>query len=229
MSTAFKAKATNKGGGGSEVPPAGAHPAVLIAIIDLGTHEDEYNGKPSYPRQVLFVWELTTEKLAGTKSRNHVLARDYTIGYSGEVILGPKNGLRKMLEGWRGKAYGEGDDIDIAAPLGRSCVLTVKHGESAKKNTYAKIESVTPVPKGLAVPPAERCKPFTWEIHEGAELPPEREWLPFVYGEKVEDVIKGSYEWRGLPVPKVERGKNGDSGGEAQHPADPNPGSEIPF
>jgi hypothetical protein len=229
MATAFKGKATNKSSGSSEVPPAGAHPAVLIAVIDLGTHQDEYNGKPTYLRKGLFVWELTAEKMSGTTGRNHVLGRDYTIGSGDGVVLGPKSGLRKMLEGWRGKPYGDGEDIDIVAPLGRPCVLTVKLGKSGKGNDYAKIEAVAPVPKGLNVPPAARCKPFAWEISEpGVGLPGDWSWLPYVYGEKVEDIIKSSYEYKGEAVPTSDRNGSG-SEGAAPHPDDPNPASDIPF
>lgn len=59
----FQLKA-NKGGGGNggeQVPP-GNHPAVLVALIDMGTQHDEYQGKASWRCNVLLVWELPTKK-----------------------------------------------------------------------------------------------------------------------------------------------------------------------
>ncbi len=219
--SAFKARVTNQGGEKTEVPPAGAHPAVLVAIIDLGTHEDEYNGKATFLRKCLYVFELTAEKMTGFKDRNHVVTKDFTIGGNGEIVLGPKNGLRKMLEGWRGSQYPEGQEIDIAGPLGKPCLVTIKHGKSGKGNDYAKIEAVAPVPKGLAVPPATHA-PFAWEIGNTGE-PPAEDWIPYLYGTPVVDVIKGSHEFLKKPIPK----RNGGATEPEEEPV--GAGANIPF
>jgi hypothetical protein len=182
----FKQKATS--GGDYAIPPAGAHPAVLV---DLGTHEYTYNGKITKNRKVFLVWELTAEPNQG--GGNFVVGCDYTLR------LNPKAALQAIVEKWRGRALGEGEEFELTALLGTPCLLTLVHKSSQNNRTYAKIDSIGPLPKGMAAPPAT-LTPFCWEIGDAAELPG---WLPFVYGEPAQDVIARSAERTGLGVAPV--------------------------
>ena len=56
--SAFKNKASS-GGGDFAVPPAGSHPAVMVALVDLGMHTDTYQGDTTTNRKLFLVWELT--------------------------------------------------------------------------------------------------------------------------------------------------------------------------
>ena len=197
MSSPWDVTATTAAGG-SEVAPAGSHPAVLVALIDLGTHEETFEDKVKGTsrtvdlRKVLMAWELTAEPIAGLKGgRNHVVSRDYNVTFS------QKSGLRKMIEGWRGKSFAEGEGFDLGKLLGQKCMVTVKHGTSARGNTFAKFDGVAPVPKGLAVP-APKIKPFAWSVDDGEFPIPD--WLPYLYGESVADVIKRCKERNGNVV-----------------------------
>lgn len=181
----WKAKATSGNGQFSEQPPAGNHPAVLIGLIDLGTQESSFQGKVEWKRQVMLVWELTTEKLSGMKDANHVIANRYTFS------LNAKATLRKLLEDWRGKRYGEDEEVDIAAVLGKPCLLGIKHAQSGDR-TFANVAGVQAVPKGLTVPPAQR-KPVEWQV--GYDLDQLPDWLPYLYGEPVKEVIQRCKEW----------------------------------
>ena len=193
MSTATKSPwgvTATSGGAKSEVPPAGSHPAVLVAIVDLGTHretfKDEKNGERTADlRKVLFAWELTSEPMSGMKDSNHIMTRDYNVTFSN------KSSLRKMVEGWRGKAFAEGEGFDVGVLLGKACLLTVTHAESARGNTYAKIGGIAPLPKVMTAPPPKR-KLTTW-MESGSDET-ELSWLPFLYGEPVADVVKRCLE-----------------------------------
>ena len=153
--TAFKGKAPKKSEGGDfHNPPAGSHPAVLVAMIDLGTQDEDFEGKPRKVHQVYLVWELTAEQLPGS-TFNHALGKVFTLSFH------EKGGLRKLAEKWRGKAYNAEDEIDYGAMLGKSCLLTVEHKTNkAGDRTYANFAGVSPVPKGLSVPAASaHCWP----------------------------------------------------------------------
>lgn len=178
--SAFNVKASSPKSG--DMAQAGSHPAVLVAMVDLGTHEDEYQGKKSRHRKAYLVWELTAE------ASHQVIGRDYTISFA------PKAALRGLVEKWRGRAFAENEEFDLSKILGKPCLLTVVHGTSSKGNPFAKIDGVSPVPKGMPVPPPSRT-PFSWEI-SGKDLPA-ADWLPFIYGEAVTDVIRRSEEYRG--------------------------------
>lgn len=201
----FKTKANNTGGEKFETPPIGNHPAILIGIYDLGTQENDYQGTSRRVRQVYLIWELTTEKQEGFKDRNHVAGKPYT--FSGHK----KAGLRQLLEKWRGREYAEGEEVDVLAALGKSCLLTITHTQSGDR-TFAKVDGVGPVPKGLPVPPAQRI-PFAWSIDEGMMAlnvktgkleadptrkdPPDDDWIPYLYGEHPKDTVARSDEITG--------------------------------
>lgn len=187
-----KLKANSGGGEFSELVPAGNHPAVLIGIIDLGTHSEQFQGQPPKDtHKVMLVWELPTEQKSDSKI-NHVIAGTYTYSFH------KKAGLRVMIEKWRGKGYNEGEDFLISDMLGKQCLLSVIHKASADgSKTYANVAGAAGMPKGMKCPPAQN-KPICWAIGDGPV--PDDPWLPRSYGEKLADVIARSKEAQGRPV-----------------------------
>lgn len=187
VNSPWKQKATN-GGGEFDVPDAGSHPAVLVALIDLGTHEDEYQGQTRTVRKVFLAWELVGEPKPGGGG-NFVVGRDYNLSF------GQKAKLRETVEKWRGKAFSEGEDFDLSALLGKSCLVTLVHKTSQNSGkTYAKIDGVTALPKGMkAAPPT--VGPVQWSVDSGGPIPDEP-WLPYVYGEPLKQVIERSAEYK---------------------------------
>ncbi len=184
--TVMRGKATSNAD--FETPPAGNLPAVLVGIIDLGTHEHPgfQGGPPETKRTVLLVWELVEELKADSKMR-HTIGRSYTLSFA------KKAGLRILLEKWRGRDYMPGDDIDISKVLGMSCLLSVTH-TSKGDNTYARVDGIAPVVKGMTVP-APQNRPLLWEIDSGQPIP-EADWIPYVFGESVKDLVERSDEWK---------------------------------
>jgi hypothetical protein len=204
-------KATAGGGGDRDnfVPPAGTQPAVLVAIIDNGTHREVYEDKEKGTsrevdvRKLALVWELPTRKISGYKDRNHVVAKGYTFS------TGPNSKLRQLMETWRGKKYAEGENMDLGEILGQPFLLGLTHGTSAAGKKYARIETVAAVPEGMTVPPPLHT-PFRWAIGDGPY--PNPDWVPYLYGEPVRDIIARSMEGRA-----------------AKQAAGGNDGEEIPF
>lgn len=185
----FKTTAKNSGGG-FELPEAGNQPAVVVALIDLGTQESEYKGKVSLVPRILLVWELTTQKMSGS-DHNHLLAKDYAFYPDMSV----KSALRVMLEKWRGRAFVDGEVFDLTTLLGKSCLVDVVHGQSGSGNAYAKVAGVSALPRGMSAPHPKR-KPVAWEIEGADRLPEHLDWLPFLFGRNPIDVIRNSQEWK---------------------------------
>ena len=194
----FEQTATS-GGGATEIPPAGTHPAVLVGIVDLGTHTEEFEDKDKAGnktgkkrvvdvRRILLAWELVTEAMAGKKDTNHVATKDYSLSFT------PKSGFRLMVEKWRGKAFADGEKFDPVKLLGQKCLVTIKHGKSAKGNDYANFDGVSPPIKGMTIPDA-KSKPTTWTFKEGGAALAAIPWMPtYLYGEKIVDLISRSKE-----------------------------------
>lgn len=172
-------KASKGNGDGFPKAPAGNHPAVLVAIVDLGTQKQEYQGNVTWQRRAYFCWELTAEAVPGFKDKNFLVGLDLNIS------LNEKAKLRKWIEARVGKQIPEGVEYDIRKELGQKCLLNV-----AEKNGYPKVEGMGAVPKGMAVPDA-KTPPFLFSLDErkpdgSFELP---DWLPWLYGSKLGDVI----------------------------------------
>lgn len=177
--------------GGGTIPPAGNNAGICVAVIDLGTHDPgSFQGEKRDPvRQVVIVWELPGATIAGTKNTRHHIAERYTLSFH------EKAKLRKTLESWRGAKYGAGQQIDLQKLLGRPCLLNIMHQPSGER-VYAKLKDVTSLPQGMQVAPPSHT-PFAWYIGGGQPLP-EADWLPWVYGSKVADLIASSPEWQAL-------------------------------
>lgn len=185
--TGFKVKPTS-GQGGTEKPPVGNHAAVQVAIIDMGTHEEEFQGRKSWRRKAYFVWELVTEKMSGTHDRNHVIAIDLF------VSLNDKAKLRKFIESRTGKKLDESQEFDITSELGQKCLI----GVVANAKGYPRVETVSAVPKGLPFPDPQH-KPVVITLDEIKAGTPIPDWVPWLYGEKLADVIARCREIAGDP------------------------------
>ncbi len=196
----MKLKATSGGGQDFEIPESGPQPAVLVAIIDIGTHEKSYGGDAKVQTELYLAWELPGAKMTGM-NRNHVLPRVLT------KSLHVKSGLYKLITQWRGSAIPDGEDFDVEKLLGQPCQLNVAHEQSKKGRTFAKVEGVTKLMKGVQAP-AATLKPVFYVLDRNVQ-PPSDNWLPFTY-----DLVKSSFEWLGKPIPT--RGESGGTNGERQ-------------
>jgi hypothetical protein len=185
--SAWTQKATSKGSGGDfEKAPVGNHPAVLVAIIDMGRQEQEFQGKVTTPHRAYFVWELVTEKVSGTKGTNHVIAIDLT------VSLNEKAKLRQWIEARIGRKMSEEAEYDISIELGQSCLLDV----IANKKGYPVVNGMKAIPKGLTVTSPQR-KPIAITLDEykanPAVIP---DWVPYCYGKPLSDIIDACEEFK---------------------------------
>lgn len=178
--------ATSKGGDFVQ-PPAGNHPAVCVAIIDMGTQESEYQGEKREDERAYFIWELVNEKAPSGK--NFVIGIDLTNS------LHEKAKLRKWIESRQGKKLAEDTDYSISEELGKPCLLNV-----IMKNGYPKIDGLGPVPKGMNVP-APAYTPLLWSLDDVKDgkfsLP---SWVPYLYGESLIEHIKRCKELQGVEV-----------------------------
>lgn len=124
---------SGSGSGERYVVPEGAHEAICVAVVDLGTQpspNQQYRDK----RQVLIQWCLytTLHEWEGTAEPAHI-SRYFT------ASLSEKAKLREFLEGWRGKSFtaDELEGFDLKKLLGIPALLAVKqeqrNGEARAK------------------------------------------------------------------------------------------------
>lgn len=133
------------GGGEYQQPPAGTHLGICVRVIDLGTQEGEYQGKPTIKRQCLLGFELPHELMSGeNEGHPFVVSKFYT------ASLGEKATLRHDLENWRGRAFTAQElaGFDSKNVLGKPCMLSLTENDKKK----IRITGVMAVPKGTSVP-----------------------------------------------------------------------------
>lgn len=135
-----------KGSDFTPLPP-GTHQARCFAVIDLGTQHSE-TFADAY--KILIMWETPHERVIIDKEE-----RPMTIHKEYSLTLAKRATLRKHLETWRGRPFTkeELEGFEVANVIGAPCLLSVVHTESANGNTYAKIEAVSAIPKGMEVMP----------------------------------------------------------------------------
>lgn len=175
------------GGGNFEACPAGNHPAVLVAIIDLGTQKETFNGEVKEARKGYFCWYIPENVTDDNKE--YYVGREYTLSFH------EKAGLRKLVESWRNKPFAENEEFDLKKLLGQACLLNVVN-ESKKDKTYSKIAGVSSLPKGMQKPSATVEAVFFDFDEDSKDNFPEEEWLPWSYGSKLIDIAKRSPEWQ---------------------------------
>lgn len=133
-------------GGNFELCPEGNHVACCYAIIDLGTHEESYEGQPPKPKRKIFIqWEIPDElRTDGTPFR---IGKTYTLSSNEKATM------RKDLESWRGAKFSEDDlgNFRLKNLIEKACMLNVVPSERDGK-TYANIASIARMPKGVPAP-----------------------------------------------------------------------------
>ena len=182
-----------KEGGSFELCPPGNHVAICYGVVDIGTQERQYRDGPKMERRVRIMWEIPEEQMSD--GRPFAVNREYKL--SGHE----KSNLRKHLDSWRGKKFSDEDfeKFDMKMLLGKGCMLQVVHNESGDR-TYANIETVGSLPKGMKVGE-------TTNEHVYVSLDQE-DYDPAAFDmlhEKTQEYIKESPEWQAL---NADAGKN---------------------
>jgi hypothetical protein len=188
-----------------EVPPVGAHPAVLVGLIDLGTKSEAFgNTEPKKRHTVFLVWEILGEK--DTKGKPFFLGRRETLS------INEKSNLGQLIGEWRGKPLAKDEGFDVTKLVGKSCILNVSHKQSTKGNTFAIAGNVSPLPKEMAKTAGKASvETLSWTFRDDkgkVVLPPTQAWIPYVHGQPLLTVLQEADEWEG---PKL-TGGNGAPG-----------------
>lgn len=149
--------------------------AVCTAVVCIGMQETYYGEK----EQIKIRFEVPSERITYEKDgKEHegpmVVWKTYT------ASLNEKANLRKDLESWRSRRFTEEElqGWDISAILGKPCSITIVHNEAANGRTYANVERVSGVPKGMSAPQHEgELLDFNNENYSDEEFEALPSWL----------------------------------------------------
>lgn len=137
-------------GGNFELTPDGTFVARCYRFIDLGSHDQQYQGESKGLKRLIMIgFELPTELMAD--------GRPFSIHKRYTWSMHEKATLRKDLEAWRGAKFTDADfgpgGFDVRNLLGKACTVGIIHSQSGE-NTYANIASIGKAMKGVEIPEA---------------------------------------------------------------------------
>ena len=146
--------------------PEGTHPARCYSMISLGTQVSANpQFKPSF--QVVVGFELPNEAIEINGEKKPMAVSQFLNAYLGSPKKPSKTNL--FLTAWRGRAFTESElaGFDLSKVVGASCLLNIIH-EVKDGKTREKIASISPLPKGMTMPPAQN-KPIIYEVEQGRD------------------------------------------------------------
>lgn len=137
-------------GGNFELTPDGTFVARCYRFIDLGSHDQSYQGESKGLKRLIMIgFELPTELMAD--------GRPFSIHKRYTWSMHEKATLRKDLEAWRGAKFNDNDfgpgGFDVRNLLGKTSTISIVHSVNGE-NTYANIASIGKAMKGVEVPDA---------------------------------------------------------------------------
>lgn len=116
--------------------PPGAHPGVLVDVVDLGLQEVTFQGKTKIQPKCKLVWEIEAKQENG---KPFLTQKRYTLS------LFDRAALYKDLKAWRGgKEFSEEElkGFDLERLIGVPCLLFIAHEERDGK-TYANVTAIS--------------------------------------------------------------------------------------
>lgn len=124
--------------------PQGTYLAVCYMLVDLGMQYSEAFKKSS--RKVLIGWEVPEETITiDGEERPRIITKQYT------ASLNESASLRQDLAAWRGRDFTqeELEAFDLRNIVGTSCMINVVHKVKKDGKTFANIQSIMALPKGM--------------------------------------------------------------------------------
>jgi hypothetical protein len=175
------------GQGDFEPCPPGNHVGTIVALFDVGTHEEDYKGKLKENRVMVVCFELQKQKKDG---KHFMLSKSYTMS------MGDKANWYKLVTGITARKFKEGEKFTARSMLGTPCMILVTNETKTvdnKEKTYVNIESIGQFPDGFPVPTDYR-PPVVWSVYYGTPLP-DTSWVPHVYGQSIKAMVEESKEF----------------------------------
>ena len=122
---------SESGGGSFEQAPKGNHNATCYRLIDVGTHDETYEGETKQRHSIFIYWELNDTKMED--GRPFSIMKQYTLS------LNEKSALYKDLCAWRKKQFTQEElgGFDLTNILGVSCDLDIGETSTGKSKVVA--------------------------------------------------------------------------------------------
>lgn len=127
-----------------EILPAGAYIATVYSVVQLGTMNGEYLGKPTKKNKIRITWELPEEiREFDGEQKPMVVGKTYTASIYEQAKLRP------IVEGILGEI--DEDTFTIESLVGKPCMVQLAPAEY-QGTEYMDVVSATQLPKSDPAP-----------------------------------------------------------------------------
>jgi hypothetical protein len=122
---------------------AGVYPARCIQVVELGTHDNTYQGETKKRKELMIVWEISGELMQD--------GRPFVVSWRGTNTLNEKGQLYKMLISWRGAPFTDSQlqKFELKNILDACCMINISKETSKAGKIFNKVITVMPLPKGM--------------------------------------------------------------------------------
>lgn len=143
-------------GGGFDPHPEGQFAMTCVDVVNLGTKVERFGDQD--PREV----EKASLVFASGESQDKGELMIVTVEMT--LSMNEKANMRKFLESWRGKSY-TAEQAEAGVPLhklhGQTALVTIEHVTTRRNRRFAKVVSISPLPKQVAAPNGETVASYT--------------------------------------------------------------------
>jgi len=156
----------------------GTYPAVCTAVIGVGPQRVIWQDQEKIQQKIKLCFEVPSERVSFTtkegieKEGPMVIWSTYTYSFHENAKL------RKHMNSWMGgRSDAHWNVFDIDECLGKPCLITVIHRTTPSGRTYANVDAVTKLMKGMAAPiPEGELISFDFYNHTEAEFNELKPW-----------------------------------------------------
>lgn len=129
---------------------SGTYLAICYRFLDLGTHQNTYQGETYDRHEIMLGWETPEETFPDPQTgevKPLVINKRYTWS------MAQTANLRKDLESWRGQPFEKSDfgpgGFNTKKLIGVPCMLTVVRAPNAQGKEYSNVTGIGPIMKSL--------------------------------------------------------------------------------
>lgn len=161
------------------------YPAILVGIIDLGTHQGSYfydNGATYGLHSFLyFVWEVFEAKNRDGRNNRSTCK----VGKILETTLREGSSTRELFESWLGRPFVDGEEFDPITLLGKKCLV-----ELTDQRVFSVLPPIPGIKFDISTTPLTAIT--IAELKAGATVPP---WVPPFGKTPITRIIRDSREF----------------------------------
>lgn len=139
-----------------QILDAGTHAAICTWVVGIGMQATTWEGVTKEVEKLKLRFEVPSERVTWTTKDGEAGEGPMVIWLTVTASMHKNSRLRRLVQSWLGRKLEEKEawEFDTDDLIGQPCLISVVHREYQDK-TYANIDTISPLMKGMPAPVAE--------------------------------------------------------------------------